>query len=269
MMLSLHNSNTLISPEDLFQSSASMKLLSIWKYLDNVPMNQHSSRAQAPSNLVCSRQHTPCPTGCMEISDCPNGMSCGYYYNHGYVVAAIYQRYHCSCRCQNIPSTSINDDPTIREGIISLYNTTNPDGWYHDSNWGTDATYCSFFGINCDKDLHFISINIAKNNLLGSIPSDFFMAMSTSTEIQFNDNILEGPILSDLGSLVSLVQVVLHDNYFTGTFIIGSFFISLLLYRSHLTFTAALVGNHHNKGIIIFEISLDFSKKITRNSFIF
>ncbi|WP_299242517.1 immunoglobulin domain-containing protein [uncultured Aquimarina sp.] len=56
-----------------------------------------------------------------------------------------------------------------KQALIDLYNSTDGANWTNNTNWLTDAPVCDWYGITVENDL-VISINLAQNNLVGSLP---------------------------------------------------------------------------------------------------
>gem|GEM_PF-3113755 len=120
--------------------------------------------------------------------------------------------------------TILNDDRQVtaaeRTALLELYDATGGAGWTDTSNWsdagGTafnvPGTECSWYGVVCNEDgSHVVALNLAGNNLTGSIPS--VLANLSSLElINLSSNQLSGSIPVGLGSLALLRELDLSMN---------------------------------------------------------
>lgn len=206
-----------ISPlsHDLYGVVPEITLWIYWKSFQSV-LTTHTNDA----NLDCSEYSTPCPEGCMEINDCRDGMTCGYYYIPPTSLTVIYFIFGCSCGCQEaVPS--ITDDISIRSSLYEVYNSTHGEEWFESTNWNRDdLTYCSYFGISCDANLTVVKLGVIDNNLMGSLPSGLLHGVSSITSINLQSNHLSGTLPSSIGSLHSLHSLLIDNNHLTGINII-------------------------------------------------
>ncbi len=127
-----------------------------------------------------------------------------------------------------ICSTAIAQVPEIeREALIALYNATDGENWTNRTNWRNSidsdfnppGTECGWYGVSCFnyEPKHVRSINLARNNLSGSIPAE----LANLTELRFlnlSENTLAGAVFAHLGSVSSLTTLVLRDCGLTGGF---------------------------------------------------
>lgn len=54
--------------------------------------------------------------------------------------------------------------------LMALYNATDGDNWTSNANWGTDADFSQWYGVEADADGNVIGLNLNGNNLSGQIP---------------------------------------------------------------------------------------------------
>jgi uncharacterized repeat protein (TIGR02543 family) len=113
-----------------------------------------------------------------------------------------------------------------RSVLLQLYTSTNGAGWTDRTNWnGAVGTECSWYGVTCNaEESHVIRIDLAYNNLTGTLPS--------------------------LGTLDSLYFLDVHNNWLTGSIPT----LSSLTYLQHFD-----VGGNQLTGSIP---SLGFLKKL-------
>ena len=105
-----------------------------------------------------------------------------------------------------------------RYALAALYFSTGGVQWTNNEGWVTSIDECNWFGIsgceNADSDA-VISIELAGNNLAGSLSSEFFEYFSDLLVLNLSANRLTGSIPSSVGSLTSLNILELADNELT------------------------------------------------------
>jgi hypothetical protein len=114
-------------------------------------------------------------------------------------------------------------------------------GWLdaYNATQGSNASYCSFFGVACDEgtpsslvltasglrgslppslgNLSRLSVvDFSNNALSGSLPASL-VALTRLIELRLNTNALSGSLPPGLGNLTALQQLWLNDNALTGT----------------------------------------------------
>jgi Leucine-rich repeat (LRR) protein len=121
---------------------------------------------------------------------------------------------------QIILSASIIDIPDVEyQALLAMYNATNGASWITNSGWNTDSSPCSWFGITCvgETDLKNVAeINLASNNLVGTIPDSFKQDLIHLRILDFSNNSLAGSI-PDLSSMALLASLDLSGNQFNGS----------------------------------------------------
>lgn len=117
--------------------------------------------------------------------------------------------------CQDFVCPSVSEIPPAEcNALVSLYFSTNGDEWLNHANWLENNTPHLWTGITVLSG-HVTHIDLASNNLHGSIPYD----LSNLTDIvylKFGFNNLSGPIPSSLGGLTKLQRIEFVDNKLTG-----------------------------------------------------
>ena len=70
------------------------------------------------------------------------------------------------------PPAVVNKNSAERAALMSLYNSTDIIGWYENTGWRSDGSYCEWYGVNCDPSGHVQHLDLAGNRLMGPIPAD-------------------------------------------------------------------------------------------------
>jgi len=136
-------------------------------------------------------------------------------------------------------------DPTDKNALIALYNTTDGDNWLDNTNWNTSEPVYTWHGVKVQGD-RVIEIELIRNNLNGNIPPEIGDLSELSTlnlsengpyydgnltgdipteignlsklkELIINLSALSGEIPPEIGNLTNLVALEFWDNYLTGT----------------------------------------------------
>ncbi len=111
-------------------------------------------------------------------------------------------------------------DPSERDALIALYNSTNGSAWLDNTNWrkpgdpsqfndpGTEHTW---FGITCNGSNNSVThIDLTANNLSGILPAQL-NNLPNLTSIRMASNQLTG-LIPDFNNLTLLTELVLGDN---------------------------------------------------------
>jgi Leucine-rich repeat (LRR) protein len=101
------------------------------------------------------------------------------------------------------------------EALVALYNSTDGDNWTDNSNWFVAADPCEWYGVAC-ADNNVIALNLASNNLNGSIPPEMG-DLTSLQELRFFNNQLQGSIPIQLTTLTNLRIFYLNDNQLSGS----------------------------------------------------
>lgn len=108
-----------------------------------------------------------------------------------------------------------------QRALSDLWSSTNGDSWITKWIIDTDTKYCSLHGVCCkggdnDDIYHVVEINLASNNLSGTITSNI-ANISHLGSIHFNNNSISGTIPSSLSRLDYLLNLNLANNLMYGT----------------------------------------------------
>jgi Leucine-rich repeat (LRR) protein len=111
-----------------------------------------------------------------------------------------------------------------RDALIALYNSTNGDSWYTNTNWrkpgapaqfndpGTENTW---YGVTCDAgNNNVLGVNLYQNGLSGTIPDIGGLTELTTLNLGYNQ--LTGNIPASLNNLTQLTVLNLKINQLDG-----------------------------------------------------
>lgn len=104
--------------------------------------------------------------------------------------------------------------PTECEALLSLYENTQEQVWTESTGWNLTQTPCSWYGITCENN-HVVKINLAKNNLKGTIPAKV-AKLSNLQQLILANNQLSGTIPAALADLSNLQFLFLDFNQLNG-----------------------------------------------------
>ena len=102
-----------------------------------------------------------------------------------------------------------------RAVLEALYEATGGANWIESTNWLTDAPFGDWRGVEVDDEGRIVSLNLAANNLTGSIPPELG-GLVNLRHLDFQSNQLEGAIPPALGNLVDLRHLDLGANRLAG-----------------------------------------------------
>ncbi len=127
---------------------------------------------------------------------------------------------------------------TDRAALVALYDATDGPSWKNSANWLTDAPLSDWHGVSTDGNGRVTELILTENVLKGPLPSDLGQ-LTRLRQLNLNQNELTGPIPDELGALVSLEGLSLGGNALTGP-IPSSFgdlanLRALVLWRNQLT----------------------------------
>ena len=113
------------------------------------------------------------------------------------------------------PHTS-SDPPTDKDVLITLYCSTNGDGWEKKTKWLSNKNINQWWGVNTFNS-RVTKLYLNNNKLSGTIPPE----LGTLTNLRYlllnENNQLSGTIPAELGSLTNLKQLILRVNQLSGT----------------------------------------------------
>ena len=97
-----------------------------------------------------------------------------------------------------------------------MYNSNDGANWNHNDNWGTDLPLDRWYGVSVDEKEHVYSIDLAGNNLTGTIPESIGKFVNLNY-LYLNNNQLTGTIPESIGNLGNLKGLQLSQNQLTGS----------------------------------------------------
>ena len=102
-----------------------------------------------------------------------------------------------------------------RDALVAFYNATNGPNWKNNTNWLSDLQISDWHGVETNYRGKVIELNLADNNLVGSIPPEIG-DLTELAELSLSENKLSGPIPIELGSLERLRILFLFNNRLNG-----------------------------------------------------
>ncbi len=97
--------------------------------------------------------------------------------------------------------------------LLNLYNSTDGAGW--NTTWDLLLSPTNWGGITLENQ-RVVAIDLANNNLLGTLASDLGLLDSLQT-LDLSTNELSGVLPAELGNLAALTRLELDSNQFTGS----------------------------------------------------
>ena len=88
----------------------------------------------------------------------------------------------------------------VRDALVRIYNATKGALWTKSKGWCTDADISTWQGITCDGDGCVTAINLASNNLDGTLP-DVFDRFPRLKTLRLDDNEIRGQVPHTLALL--------------------------------------------------------------------
>ncbi|PKL79629.1 MAG: hypothetical protein CVV25_07105 [Ignavibacteriae bacterium HGW-Ignavibacteriae-4] len=100
--------------------------------------------------------------------------------------------------------------------LVALYNSTEGDNWIKNTNWLSDSSISTWYGVHLDGNKRVNEIKLDGNNLVGKIPKEIDK-LTKLEGLYLGRNSLSGDITFELKTLSSLKYIKLDQNYFSGT----------------------------------------------------
>ena len=148
-----------------------------------------------------------------------------------YLLAVVYFKLHeegdwLSC---NAPSEEEPDDFCLYQNLVSIFPTEYQSvPWFR---WLSGEHECYWAGLVCDDLLNIRSINMAGQEISGTLPIEFAY-LDYLQEISLSWNSIRGTIPSEYGKMRHLLTFVLHYNQLSGSLPTGwSRFMTLQMFN--------------------------------------
>ena len=111
-----------------------------------------------------------------------------------------------------VRGVGLHDD---RSALTALYNATDGDNWFNNTNWLTDAPLDEWHGVSTNNEGHVVSLNLGNNSLSGTVPPDIGILINLS-HLHLGFNELTGTLPPELGNLTRLEFLDLSYNRLWG-----------------------------------------------------
>ncbi len=134
--------------------------------------------------------------------------------------------YYCEITNPNVPGLTLRSLPDIVGNpfpseiltsdyliLLNLYNNTDGAGW--NTTWDLALSPTNWGGITLENQ-RVVAIDLANNNLLGTLASDLGLLDSLQT-LDLGTNELSGVLPAELGNLAALTTLELDSNQLTGS----------------------------------------------------
>lgn len=100
-----------------------------------------------------------------------------------------------------------------REILMKLYQSTDGDNWYYNTNWGSDLPLGSWYGVQTTIDGKFVTkLNLRVNHLCGELPQDVWSLPYLEELLLFN-NRLTIRIPNDVNQISGSIKRIDVGNY--------------------------------------------------------
>lgn len=116
---------------------------------------------------------------------------------------------------QYILTTNSTKPSPNRSDLVAFYNSLGGANWYHKTNWNSQKSTCSWYGIKCDATgTKITEINLLRNNLKGNLPTQIGN-FTDLTLLLLARNDITGRIPTEIQNLKNLTFLNLSQNKIT------------------------------------------------------
>eukprot|EP00522_Entomoneis_paludosa_P006889 CAMPEP_0172439602 /NCGR_PEP_ID=MMETSP1065-20121228/531_1 /TAXON_ID=265537 /ORGANISM="Amphiprora paludosa, Strain CCMP125" /LENGTH=2621 /DNA_ID=CAMNT_0013188305 /DNA_START=60 /DNA_END=7928 /DNA_ORIENTATION=- len=102
-----------------------------------------------------------------------------------------------------------------REILMSIFNSLDGKSWKHDDGWGSDADFCTWYGVSCHggsiRPGTVSSLDLSNNDLTGSLPDNIWL-LTEATELDLSGNDIVVESFTKVGDASSLQTLKLSQN---------------------------------------------------------
>ena len=102
-----------------------------------------------------------------------------------------------------------------RAALVALYNATNGDNWYSNTNWLSDEPMSGWYGVTTNADGRVNDLYLWGINLSGTLPAELGN-LALVERLGFERNNLVGPIPPEIGNLRHLTWFTANENQLSG-----------------------------------------------------
>ena len=111
--------------------------------------------------------------------------------------------------------TPLQHETADRAALVALYNATDGPNWKDNTNWLSEVPIEEWHGVTTDAGGRVTEVNLNDNQLNGEIPPELDSLTSLQSLILYA-NQLTGPIPPELGDLANLQELNLSGNQLDG-----------------------------------------------------
>ena len=106
-------------------------------------------------------------------------------------------------------------DPVERAVLLKLYNATEGDGWWNNTNWLSDKPLATWHGVEVDHQGHVRKLDLFNNGLFGPLIPEIWQ-LTELRSLQIRSNRLTGEIPDEIAKLKNLRILNLAGNALSG-----------------------------------------------------
>ena len=102
-----------------------------------------------------------------------------------------------------------------RTALIALYNSTDGDNWFNNTNWLTVAPLSEWHGVSTNSEGRVVTLDLGRNSLSGTVPPEIGELINLRY-LGLGSNQLTGTLPPEVGNLTRLEVLNLDDNRLWG-----------------------------------------------------